>query len=246
VSDLEGRIALVTGAGSGIGAATARELARRGAKVYLTARSAEGIGRLAAEIKSEGGQGLARTCDVSDAGQVEALFAAIDEAYGALDVLVNNAAVLTAGPLHELSLDAWRRMLDVNVTGTFLCTQAALTRMRPRRSGTIVNVASVSGVPGVEKLPGLVAYAATKGAVLAFSEALAAEQAEAGIRVVAVSPGAVDTPMLRSVAPDFAPQAMSPDALARVIGFLASDAAAAVTNTNLIVWGPPGRRRTSQ
>src|SRR5690606_26041379 len=136
-------------------------------------------------------------------------------------------------------LAAWEGLLRANLTSVFLCTQAALTRMRPARRGVVINVASVSGVPGVEKLAGIAAYAATKGGVIAFSEALAAELAPEGVRVLAVSPGSVDTPMLRAVAPEAVKEAMTPGTLGRVIAWLATDDAAAVNRTNVVVWGPP-------
>lgn len=175
-------------------------------------------------------------CDVTDPDQVERLFAEADERFGPVDVLVNNAGAVTAAPLHELAPEDWDAMVAVNLTALYRCCRAALARMRPRGSGVIINVASVAGVPGVPKLPGLVGYAATKGGAVAFSEALAAEVRPDGIRVVAVSPGSVDTPMLRSVVPDVQ-GAMHPGDVGKVIAYLASDAAVAVTQANVVLWG---------
>ncbi len=242
---LEGRVAVVTGAGRGIGASTAAHLARLGAQVVLVARSEKELGGVAAALDDlrvkagGGGLGLPVVCDVTDPVQVERLFAEVDERFGRLDVLVNNAAAVVVGPVSELPLAAWEGLLRANLTSVFLCTQAALARMRPARRGVVINVASVSGVPGVEKLAGIAAYAATKGGVIAFSEALAAELAPEGVRVLAVSPGSVDTPMLRAVAPEAAKEAMTPGTLGRVIAWLATDDAAAVNRTNVVVWGPP-------
>jgi NAD(P)-dependent dehydrogenase (short-subunit alcohol dehydrogenase family) len=240
---LEGRVAVVTGGGRGIGASTAAHLARHGARVVLAARSEGELAGVATAIDDlrvkagGGGVALPVVCDVAEPEQVERLFAQVDERFGRLDVLVNDAATIEVAPLHELTLEAWERLLRVNLTGTFLCTRAALARMRPARRGVVINVASVSGIEGVEKLPGLAAYAATKGGVIALSEALAAEVAPDGIRVVAVSPGSTDTPMLRRVAPEA--KGMHSGQVGKVIAWLATDEAAAVTRTNVTVWGPP-------
>lgn len=240
MGDLGGRVAVVTGASQGIGAASARLLAKRGARVALVARSREALESLAAEIGLAGGEAVAVPADVARPDEVRRAFAAIEQRLGPVEVLVNNAALLVACPFERLTPTEWERMVGVNVTGVVLCAQAALGHMRPRRRGVIVNVASVSGVSGVEKLPGLVGYAATKGAVVALSEALAAEVEPTGIRVVCVSPGSVKTPMLARVAPAAMAQAMEPEAVAEVIAFLAGDGGAAVNKTNLLVWGPAG------
>lgn len=235
--DLKGRVAVVTGGGRGIGAATARLLALRGAKVIVSARTEEQLVEVVEGIRAAGGEAEAVPCDVSEGEQVADLFTATSECFGPVDILINNAGALSHGPLAALSRADWDRVLGVNLTGTFLCSQAALEYMVPRGAGVIVNVASVAGVTGVEKLPGLVAYAASKGGVILFSEALAAELKGTGVRVVSVSPGAVDTEMLRSVAPEFASEAMAPEVVGKVIAFLASDEGAGVTQTNVDVWG---------
>lgn len=237
---LLGRVAVVTGAGRGIGASTAAHLGKRGARVVLAARTEADLLKVAAALDELEADALPVVCDVTEPEQVERLFRECQERFGPVDILVNNAGYLSTAPLQELDAAEWDRMLAVNLSGVFLCCKAALGQMRPREAGVIVNVASVSGVSGVEKFPGLVAYAATKGGLLAFSEALASEQREAGIRVVAVSPGCVKTPMLAKVAPDAMEGAMTPGKVGQVIAWLATDEAAAVTNTNLLVWGPPG------
>lgn len=235
---LAGRLALVTGASKGIGASAAAHLAKLGARLVLAARSEDGLQKVAAAAAELESEALPVVCDLSQRDQVERLFAAARE-LGPLDVLVNNAALLRAQPLAETSDADWQAMVDLNLTTVFRCCRAALNDMLPRRRGVIVNVASVSGIPGVPKLSGLVGYAATKGGVIALSEALAAEVAPQGVRVVAVSPGAVKTDMLRSVAPEREEIAMTPGQVGRVIAWLASDDAAAVRETNITVWGPP-------
>lgn len=235
---LAGRLALVTGASKGIGASAAAHLARLGARLVLAARSEEALQKVAAAVAELESEALPVLCDLSQPEQVERLFAAARE-LGPLDVLVNNAALLQAGPLVETSDADWQAMVDLNLTAVFRCCRAALREMLPRGKGVIVNVASVSGISGVPKLGGLVGYAATKGGVIALSEALAAEVAPQGVRVVALSPGAVKTDMLRSVAPEREEIAMTPGQVGRVIAWLASDDAAAVRETNITVWGPP-------
>lgn len=228
------RVTVVTGASRGVGAACARAFAAAGDRVALLARgSCEPV---AEAVRAAGGEALALSADVADPEQVRAAFAAVREAWGPVEVLVNNAARLEPGPVAQLTPERWRGLWEVNVSGALYCSQEALRDMRTLRRGVIVNVASVSGVPGIEKLPGLVGYAATKGALISFSEALAAEVGPEGVRVVCVSPGSVATPMLAEAAPDAA--GMDPEDLASTVAFLASDAARAVQRTNLVVWGP--------
>ncbi len=234
---LKGRCALITGGGRGVGAACARKLAREGARVVLAARSASELQAVAAELQSEGREVRWVAGDVSQEEDVAELFRVAREAFGPVEILVNNAGLLRCAPLVSMPLADWEATLAVNLTGAFLCARAALEQMLPLRRGVILNVASVSGVAGVDKFPGLVAYAASKGGLLAFSEALAAEVKGQGVRVAAISPGSVNTAMLASVAPEAAAAAMDPADVARVVAFLASDEAAAVHQANLLVWG---------
>jgi NAD(P)-dependent dehydrogenase (short-subunit alcohol dehydrogenase family) len=239
VRELAGRTAIVTGAGRGIGASCAVQLAQLGARVVVAARTEEQVMKVAGFISECGGEALPVVVDLTSPPAIELLFREARERLGPVDILVNNAAVVRAGPFHEQSPGDWSEMLALNVDALLRCSRLALDDMVPRRRGVIVNLASVSGVAGVEKLPGLAAYAATKGAVLAFSEALAAEVRRHGVRVVSVSPGGVRTDMLAQVAPDAVESAMHPGRIAEVVGFLASDRASGVTQTNLVVWGPP-------
>ncbi len=192
---LADRVAVVTGAGRGIGEAVARALAREGAAVGLLARSADEIEAVAREIRSAGGTVTATVCDVTDPASVVAARDAVTDALGAPDILVNNAGTSSSAPLHRTALDEWRRLLDVNATGTFLCTKVFLPGMLDRGWGRIVNIASVAGLTGGRYIA---AYVASKHAQVGLTRAVAAEVADRGVTVNAVCPGYVDTPMTRA------------------------------------------------
>lgn len=236
---LEGRAALVTGASRGIGASTAAHLARLGANLTLVARDAAGLQRVAQAVGELESQALCVTCDLRDPAATARAFASAREAFGPLEILVNNAATLQLGPFQDLSLEDWQAMSELNLGAALRCAQHALGDMLPLGRGVIVNVASVAGVSGVPTLPGLVGYATTKGGLIAFSEALGAEVAPQGVRVLAVSPGSVQTDMLRAAAPDHVEGAMTPGQVGRVIARLACDESAALHQTNVILWGDP-------
>jgi len=191
---VEGRAAVVTGGGRGIGAAVARELASGGASVVLVARTDREIDEVAAELRSRGHQAWAISCDVTEAESVEAMTALAIDHLGQVDILVNNAGVASSAPLARITLDDWNRTFAVNATGTFLCTQAFVPGMVKRSWGRVVNVASVAARYGAKYIA---AYAASKHAVLGFTRSVAAEVAEAGVTVNAVCPGYVDTEMTR-------------------------------------------------
>ena len=191
---LAGKAAVVTGAGRGIGAACARTLARAGARVVLAARTREQVERVAAELRALGLEAAETVCDVTDAASVGALVRFSAERFGEVTLLVNNAGIGHAAPLERLTLDDWNRVMAVNATGTFLCTQAFLPAMVRRQWGRVVNVASVAGLSGGKYIA---AYAASKHAVIGFTRCAAIEVAEAGVTVNAVCPGYVDTDMTR-------------------------------------------------
>ena len=180
---LDGKTAVVTGASSGIGAATARQLAEAGAKVVLGARRKDRLDALAQEI---GDQATAAKLDVSDEESVRSFFDQIDE----VDMLINNAGVMLLGPVDGADTAEWRRMVEVNLLGLLYCTHSALPRMRERSGGDIVNISSVAGRFAN---PGNAVYAMTKFGVGAFSESLRKETVSAGIRVTLIEPGFVDT-----------------------------------------------------
>lgn len=189
---LNGRTAVVTGAGRGIGAAVARGLANAGARVALAARTRDQLEQVAAELGSGGQPALALTCDVSDENSVAAMARNAQQHLGRVDILVANAGIGYSGPLARTSLEDWNRVMAVNATGAFLCTRAFLPGMAERRWGRIVYVASVAGLTGDKYIA---AYAASKHAVLGLARSAAAEVAGSGVTVNAVCPGYVDTEM---------------------------------------------------
>lgn len=190
---LENKVALVTGAGRGIGKATAITLAKAGAAVVLAARSEAEIGSVASEIKLFGGRCLAIPTDVSDLVQVDHLLVLILRAFGQVDILVNNAAVVQPlGKVWETSPKAWQRLLQINVVGPYLCARAVLPHMLERGSGRIINVSSGAAEANIK---GASAYNASKAALERFSGTLAAEVAGSGVVVTTLRPGIVDTAM---------------------------------------------------
>lgn len=226
------RIAVVTGASSGIGLATARLLASRGARVAVFARSERKLAALAAEF---GDRMLAVAGDIAEADDVERLFSEVERRFGACDLLVNNAGMIEVKALHEMTPEEWDRTFAVNVRGIYLASRRALPSMLARQSGAIVNVSSISGVVGPEKFPGTAAYCASKAAVIALTEVLATEVRERGVRVNCVSPGSVDTPMWEEVGGGAA-AAMTPEEVAETILFLASDRSRPMNGQNLHVY----------
>jgi short-subunit dehydrogenase len=185
---LKGKVAIVTGASSGIGEAAARELASRGAAVVLAARAAEKLEALEREISASGGQALAVKTDVSERGSVEALAGKTVEAFGSLDILVNNAGLGLSGRVAQLRAEDLRHVFEVNAIGPLNCIQAALPHMG--RGGRIINVSSVIGKRSIPKVGG---YCATKFALNALSDALRVEIADRDITVTSVYPGTTRT-----------------------------------------------------
>ncbi len=222
---IAGKVVVITGASSGLGEAAARLLAARGASVVLGARRVERLRALADELSAAGGKALAVETDVADRGQVQRLVDAAVEAYGRVDVLINNAGLMPQSLLASLRVDEWDRMIDVNLKGTLYGIAAALPHMQRQRGGHIVNVSSVAG----HKVgPGSAVYSATKHAVRALSEGLRQEVKPWNIRTTVISPGAVATELPDSVAdPEvaervhqlYADVAIPADSFARAVAF---------------------------
>jgi NADP-dependent 3-hydroxy acid dehydrogenase YdfG len=187
---IEGKVVAITGASSGIGAATALAYAERGATVALAARRADRIEALAARIEDEGGRAVALPADVGDERQARAFIEHAYEQLGRLDVLVNNAGVMLLGAVEGADTEQWRRMVNVNVFGVLYCTHAALPVMRSQGGGHIVNVSSVAGRRAGM---GAAVYNLTKFGITGFSEALRQEALHAGVRVTVIEPGYVET-----------------------------------------------------
>jgi 3-oxoacyl-[acyl-carrier protein] reductase len=231
---LEGRVALVTGASRGIGAAIARAFADQGAVLLLCART-EAVETLAASLAAEGRPVRAMRGDISDPGFARGLVASARKEHGRIDVLVNNAGILRQGLIGMTSTEQMRELLDVNVVALITLTQYATRVMDSARSPSVVNLASIAGTHGME---GVTAYSASKAAVVGYTLSASKELAPKGIRVNAIAPGFIDTDMVRGVAADWYERRLqsirmgrigTPEDVAGVAVFLASDLARYVT-----------------
>ncbi len=228
---LAGRLAVVTGASRGIGAATAVAVAAAGAHVVLAARDPRALDAVAGRIRDAGGQATIVPADVSDEAAVGRLFAAVSNA-GQLDALICMAGVLTPALFADTTPALWDETLGVNLRGTFLCCRAAFTAMAPAGGGRIVTIGSLSGVYATEKFPGLAAYNVSKFGVIGLTEAIAVEGKEHGISAVCLSPGAVDTEMLRRANPALRP-GLTPDDVAELVVALLNSPLAAISGANI-------------
>jgi NAD(P)-dependent dehydrogenase (short-subunit alcohol dehydrogenase family) len=228
---LAGRLAVVTGASRGIGAATATAVAAAGAHVVLAARDRPALDGVAGRIKDAGGQATPMPTDVSNEAEVGRLFARA-AGVGQLAALVCAAGALTPAPFAETTSKMWDETLGANLTGTFLCCRAAFNAMIPARAGRIVNIGSLSGVYATEKFPGLAAYNVSKYGVIGLTEAIAVEGKEHGISAICLSPGAVDTEMLRRANPALRP-GLTPGDVAELIVALLDGPLAAASGANI-------------
>jgi NAD(P)-dependent dehydrogenase (short-subunit alcohol dehydrogenase family) len=245
---LEGRIALVTGAGSGIGRATALVLAAEGAHAYVTDVNGDAAETVAAEIVKAGGSATALTADVSRGQDVTAMFRAVETAHGKLDVLANNAGLNVRGDFRHLSDADWVTIREVNLDGVVRVARDGFNLLHASKRGSLINVASIMAHRGLRQLT---AYSATKGAVTALTRGLAVEYAPFGIRVNVLCPGFVETALTERVLKMPALQKAlvdstalrrlgQPEEIARAALFLASDEASYVTGAELAVDGGMG------
>jgi 3-oxoacyl-[acyl-carrier protein] reductase len=216
--ELNGSVAVVTGAGRGIGRAIALELARHGVKVTLAARNATELETVQVEVTEMGGQAAVFPTDVAQEDDVKALIRETARHFGRLDIVVNNAGIGLFGPLAETTTETWDRLMDVNARGTFVMCREAIPHLRKRELSFIINISSVVGVKGY---PNQAAYSASKHAVMGMSKALAKEVQADGIRVHAICPGGVYTEMVGQARPDLDPAVlMSPQDIADIVLFL--------------------------
>ncbi len=244
---LDGRVAVVTGGSRGLGLEMAEGLGQAGARVVIAARRAEWLTTAAARLSAAGIDALAHPCDVTVPEQAGGLVQQAVAHYGGLDVLVNNAGVSWGAPFEEMPLEQWRRVLETNLTGAFLVTQAALPHMKARGYGKIINVASVLGLVAVpSEILDAAGYTASKGALIALTRDLAVKYARFGIRVNAVAPGFFPTRMTQNVLPRARPAIEAATPLGRlgqegdlkgVVVFLASRASDYVTGQVIPVDG---------
>ena len=245
--DIAGRVVVITGGGRGLGAALAQGFAEAGARVVIGDQNAETAQNTAAEILARGSTAIAQGCDITDPQQVEALCDTTLQNFGALDVFVNNAGINIPKPAEELRLEEWNRIVNVNLTGTFICCQAAGTIMLRQGSGCVINICSVHGHVGsyVHKAA---AYNASKAAIINLTRSLALEWGERGVRVNGISPGALRTELMatRLADPEYVRKSLERMALKRigqvedVVGaalFLATPASSWITGQIMVVDG---------
>jgi 3-oxoacyl-[acyl-carrier protein] reductase/2-hydroxycyclohexanecarboxyl-CoA dehydrogenase len=239
---LKDKVAIVTGAGRGIGRGIALKLAEEGAKVVVADVVEENAQKVVEQIKQAGGRAIAVKTDISQKPQVEAMFARASSEFGPVDILVNNAGINRDSMLHKMTDEDWAKVISVNLTGTFYCLRHAAQLMRERGYGRIVNVASMSWLGNF----GQTNYAAAKAGVVGMTRTAARELAKKGVTVNAVNPGFIDTEMTRGV-PEKAWNAMidkiwmgrvgDPADVGKVVAFLASDEASYVTGQIIDVSG---------
>jgi 3-oxoacyl-[acyl-carrier protein] reductase len=246
--DLKEKVVIITGARRGMGRSHALVLAKAGAKVVVSDVSEEDCQKVVKEIEKNGGEALAVKCDVSKKEEVDSLVKKTIERFGKVDILVNNAGICQFRSFLELTEEDWDRTLDVNLKGYFLCAQAAAKEMVKKKRGKIINIASIAaGQVGIG-FPALAHYSASKGGIIALTETLAVELAPYNIRVNAIAPGMIETPMIAPVkkSPGQEKEVLkriplgrtgTPEEVSNLVLFLASDASSYITGSTVIIDG---------
>jgi len=246
--DLSKRVAIVTGAKQGMGRTHALALAKAGAKVVVSDINEQECQKVVEEIKKLGKRAIAVKCDVSNKQEVDALIQKTIQAFGKVDILVNNAGICPFKPFLEMSEEEFKKVIDVNLKGYFLCAQAAAREMAKQKKGAIVNIASIAMGQVGSGFAGLTHYCASKGGIVAMAEAMALELAPMGIRVNTIAPGAIDTPMASSIKADAktleqtiskvpAGRMGNPEEISNAVVFLASDESSYMTGSVMVVDG---------
>jgi 2-deoxy-D-gluconate 3-dehydrogenase len=242
---LDGRIAVVTGAGRGLGAAAVRSLAEAGADVALLARNKEELEAMAAEVEAHGRQAISLAVDVTNEAEVEAAADHVVSLFGRIDILVNNAGRAMVGPLLEMDAAKLRDVFEVNVFGAFLVARAFGAHMVAQRKGTVINVGSIAGLAGEAEMT---AYSATKGALHSFTQSLAIEWARHGVTVNCIAPGYIRTDLNKAALddPKIGPKMVQriplrrvgqPEEFGPLVAYLASDHAAYMTGSIIVFDG---------
>ncbi len=239
---LSNRVAVITGGGSGIGRAVARLFSREGAKIVIADRSDQAV-QVVDEIVGSGGQAVFVPCDVSREKDVQRLMSEAVAAFDTIDILIASAGIDQISPAHETSLDDWQKLIDINLTGVFLSNKYAIAHMLQQQNGAIVNISSILGQVGQ---PDITAYAAAKGGVSNLTRSIAVTYAKQGIRVNAVCPGYIETPLLKELTDEMVQVRVNkhpmgrmgrPEEVAQACLYLASDESSFVTGVNLFVDG---------
>ena len=244
--DLSGRVAIVTGGSRGLGEEMAEGLAEAGASLMICARREQWLAPTLESFRGRGFKAEGLTCDVADPNQVQAVVDKTMATYGKIDILINNAGIAWAAEPETMPLDKWQKVIDTNLTGTFLFSQAAGREMLKRRSGCIINIASIAGMIGSVSTSHWAGYAASKAGIVGLTRELASTWARSGVRVNAIAPGYFHSrladpaivhaePQIKATSP--IPRVGDPGELKGVAVFLAADASSYITGQTIVVDG---------